>query len=52
MSCRQIEEYDTMVVAKDNEIAALKAQLAEQKQHRIPSSSNYDIVSILQRHKA
>ena len=51
MSCGQVEEYETMVVAKDNEIAALKAQLAEQKQHRTPSSSDDDTVSILQRHK-
>ena len=27
ISCGQVEEYDTMLVAKDNEIAALKAQL-------------------------
>ena len=31
MSFGQVEENDTMVVAKDNKIAALKAQLAEQK---------------------
>ena len=31
MNCGQVEKYNTMVVAKDNEIAALKAQLAEQK---------------------
>jgi len=51
MSCRQVEQYDIMVVAKDNEIAALKAQLAEQKRQRLPSSSDDDTVSILQRHK-
>ena len=31
MSCGQAEEYDTTVVAKDNEIAALKAQLRSGK---------------------
>ena len=51
MSCGQVEEYDTMVVVKDNEIAALKAQLAEQERHRTPSSSDDDTVSIVQRHK-
>ena len=51
MSCGQVEEYDTMVVAKDNEIAAIKAQLAEQEQHRTPNSSDDDTVSIVQRHK-
>ena len=51
MSCGQVEQYDTMVVAKDNEIAALKVQLAKRKQHRTPSSSDDDTMSILQRHK-
>jgi len=51
MSCGQVEKYDAMVVAKDNEIAALKAQLAEQKRQRTPSSSDDDTVSILQRHR-
>ena len=36
MSCRQVEEYDAMVVAKSNEITALKAQLAEQKRQSTP----------------
>ena len=49
MSCGQVEEYDTMVVAKDNEIAALKAQLAEQKQERTPSLSDDDTVFIPER---
>ena len=58
MSCGQIEEFDTMVVAKDKQIAVLKAQLAAQKRQRTPSSSDDDsmssvTVSVLekQRHK-
>ena len=46
MSCGQVEEYDAMVVAKDNEIAALKAQLAAQKRHSIPSSDEDDNVNV------
>jgi len=44
MSCRQVEEYDAMVKAKDNEITALKAQLAEQKRQNTQSSDD-DTVS-------
>jgi len=50
MNCGQVEEYDTMVGAKDNEIAALKAQLAEQKWQRTPSSSDDDTMFIPERH--
>jgi len=39
-----------MVVAKDNEIAALKVQLAEQKRQRTPSSSDEDTMFIPERH--
>jgi len=39
----------TLVVAKDNEIAALKAQLAEQKRKRTPSSSDDDTICLSQR---
>ena len=46
MSCGQVEEYDAMVVAKDNEIAALKAQLAAQKRHSTPSSDEDDNVNV------
>jgi len=49
MSCGQVE-YDTVVVAKDNEIAALKVQLAEQKRQRTPSSSDDDTVFIPEKH--
>ena len=38
-----------MVVAKDTEIAALKAHLAEQKWQRTPSSSDDDTVLITER---
>ena len=50
MSCGQIEEYDAMVVAKDNEIAALKAQLAEQKRQSTPSSDD-DTVFVAERQR-
>ena len=45
MSCRQVEEFDTMVVAKDKQIAVLKAQLAAQRRQRTPSSSDDDSMS-------
>ena len=58
ISCGQVEEFDAMVVAKDKQIAVLKAQLAAQKQQRTPSSSDDDSVSSMtvsvlekQRHK-
>jgi len=50
MSCGQVEEYDSMVVTKDNEIAALQAQLAEQKRQKTPSSSDDDTMFIPERH--
>jgi len=43
MSCGLIKEYDAMVAANDNEIAALKAQLAEQKWWSTPSSTLSDV---------
>ena len=52
MSCGQVEEFDAMVVTKDDEIAALKAQLAEQKRQRTPSSSDVDTVSISERQRS
>ena len=58
ISCGQVEEFDAMVVAKDKQIAVLKARLAAQKQQRTPSSSDDDSVSSVtvsvlekQRHK-
>ena len=45
ISCGQVEEFDAMVVAKDKQIAVLKAQLAAQKQQKTPSSSDDDSVS-------
>ena len=58
ISCGQVEEFDAMVVAKNKQIAVLKAQLAAQKQQRTPNSSDDDSVSSVtvsvlekQRHK-
>jgi len=41
MSCGQVEEYDAVVVAKDKEIAALKAQLAKQKRASVSGAMPY-----------
>jgi len=49
MSCGHVEEYDTLVLAKDNEIAALLAQLAEQKRQSTPSSDTLSAVKIRQK---
>ena len=42
--------HDTMLVAKDNKIVAPKAQLAEKKWQRTPSS-DADTVSVVERQK-
>ena len=47
LSCGQVEEFDAMVVAKDDEIAALKAE----QQQRTHSSDDDDTVSIPERQR-
>ena len=38
MSCEQVEEHDALIISKDEEIARLKAQLAERVRQRSPTS--------------
>lgn len=40
MSCGQVAEHDAMIVSKDEEIARLKAQLAERRHQRTPCSDD------------
>ena len=45
MSCGQVAEYDSMIVAKDEKIVRLKAQLTERRHQRTPSSLDDDAAS-------
>ena len=46
MNCEQLSEYDSLLVAKDEHIATLTAQLAERHHHRVPSDGNDDADSV------
>ena len=46
MNCEQLSEYNSLLVAKEEEIARLTVQLAEQRNHRAPTDKNDDADSI------
>ena len=46
MNCEQLSEYDSLLVAKEEEIARLTVQLAEQHNRRPPTDENDDADSI------
>ena len=46
MNCERLSEYDSLLVAKDEQIARLTAQLAERHHHRVPSEENDDADSV------
>ena len=46
MNCEQLSEYDSLLVAKDEEIARLTAHLAERHQCRVSTNENEDANSI------